>query len=157
LESLPGPFSPRRPLQRPGRNPVREAGPLLCAPQSPPPGTHLSGSNSPIPFPAPTDRHCRRDSGQTATRASDQGCLMPPRPILSLLGDDCGLYHHLTSVVSSSFHCSAVPSLHGQDVGARSSTMRPHVAHRVDGAGAPYRTVWTPLRPTLSSVARTTA
>jgi hypothetical protein len=61
---------------------------------------------------------------------------MLPRPILSLLANDCVLYCHLTSATPLSFCCSVVPSLHGRDAGARSSTMRPHVAHRVDGAGA---------------------
>jgi hypothetical protein len=32
-------------------------------------------------------------------------------------------------------HRSAVPSLHGRDADARSSTMRPHAAHPTDGAG----------------------
>jgi hypothetical protein len=50
------------------------------------------------------------------------GCLVPPRAILSLLADDCGLYRHLTSAVLLPFRCSAVSSLHSRDAGARSST-----------------------------------
>jgi hypothetical protein len=60
---------------------------------------------------------------------------MLPRPILSLLADDCGLYHHVTSVASSLFLCTTVSSLHGRYVDARSSTTRPRVAYLVDGAG----------------------
>jgi hypothetical protein len=60
---------------------------------------------------------------------------MLPRRILSLLADDCGLYHHVTSVASSPFLCSTVSSLHGRDVDARSSTTRPRIAYLVDGAG----------------------
>jgi hypothetical protein len=165
----------------PAQTRARDRPITACAPQSPPPGAHMSGSNSPIPSPALADPHHRRDSGQTVTRASGQGCLMPPHPILLLLANNCGLYHHLTSVVPSSFRCSTVSSLHGRDVGARSSITRPPIAHPTNRAGAvegvpsrprhsptdvrawpprcgaPSHTAWTPLHPTLSSVARTTA
>jgi hypothetical protein len=69
--------------------------------------------------------HC---SSQDARARSRAGCLVPPRPILSLLADDCRPYHHLTSAASSPCHCSAVPSLHGRDAGARSSTTMSHTA-----------------------------
>jgi hypothetical protein len=59
---------------------------------------------------------------------------VPPHPILSLLVDDCGPYHDLTSAAPSPFCCSTVPSLHDRDAGARSSTTRPHAAHAADGA-----------------------
>jgi hypothetical protein len=78
------------------------------------------------------------------TRVSGQGCLVPPRPILSLLADDSGLYRHLTSIALLPFRCSVVPSLHGRDAGTRSSTMRPRVAHPTDGAGT---TEGVPSRP----------
>jgi hypothetical protein len=97
--------------------------------------TCLSAPVSRIPSPAPADPHHRRDSGQTATRASGQGCLMPPRPILSLLADDRGPYRHLTSAAPSPFCCSVVPSLHSRDASAWSSTARPRATHPPDGAG----------------------
>jgi hypothetical protein len=53
---------------------------------------------------------------------------MPPRPILSLLANDCGSYRHLTSVASLPFYCSAMPSLRGRDAHARSSTAMSHAA-----------------------------
>jgi hypothetical protein len=107
-----------------------------CAPQSLTAGTHLSAPISPIPSPAPADPHRRRYFDQTATRASSQGCLVLPHPILSLLANDCGSYCHLTSTVSSLFRCSVVPSLHGGDAGARSLATRPRAAHPADGDGA---------------------
>jgi hypothetical protein len=51
---------------------------------------------------------------------------VPTRPILSLLADDCGLYHHLTCTALSPFRCSTMPSLHSRDDGARSLTVMPH-------------------------------
>jgi hypothetical protein len=60
------------------------------ASQSLPPGAHLLGSFSPLPSPAPADPYRRRDFGQTATRASGQGCLMPPCHIPSPPAADCG-------------------------------------------------------------------
>jgi hypothetical protein len=63
--------------------------------------------------PAPTDPHRQCDSDQTMTQASDQGYLMPPSPILSLLVDDYGTYRHLTSTAPSPFRCSTVLLLHG--------------------------------------------
>jgi hypothetical protein len=60
---------------------------------------------------------------------------MPPRPILSLLANDCGSYRHLTSATPSPFRCSIVPSLHGRDAGARNSIARPRATHPADGAG----------------------
>jgi hypothetical protein len=104
-------------------------------PQSLTTGTRLSNLISPIPSPAPADPHHRRDSGQTVMRASGQGCLVLPCPILSLLADDCGSYHHLTSAASSPFRRSAVPSLHSGDVSARSLTVMPRVAHPTDEIG----------------------
>jgi hypothetical protein len=44
------------------------------------------------------DAHAR-----SSTMRSRASSLVPPRPILSLLADDCGLYHHLTSVAPSPF------------------------------------------------------
>jgi hypothetical protein len=92
-------------------------------------------SHFPNPLPAPADPHHRRDSGQTVMRASGQGCLVLPCPILSLLADDCGSYHHLTSAASSPFRRSAVPSLHSGDVSARSLIVMPCVAHPTDEIG----------------------
>jgi hypothetical protein len=115
-------------------------------PQSPPPGAHLSGSFSPIPSPAPDDPHRQRDSSQTATQASGQGYHMLPRPILSLLANDCGLYCHLTSATPLPFCCSVVPSLHGRDAGARRLTMRPRAAHPIDGAGTAEGALSRPWR-----------
>jgi hypothetical protein len=68
------------------------------------------------------------DSDQTATRASGQGCLVLPRPILSLLANDCGPYRHHPSAAPSPFRCSVVSSLYGRDAGARSSTVMPRTA-----------------------------
>jgi hypothetical protein len=75
-------------------------------------------------------RRCSsRDArARSSTTRSQAGCLMPPHPIVSLLADDCGSYRHLTSTAPSPFHCSAVPSLHGRDAGARSSTTMSHTA-----------------------------
>jgi hypothetical protein len=75
-------------------------------------------------------RRCSNRDARTrsSTMRSQAGCLVPPHPILSLLADDCGPYRHLTSTASSPFRCSAVPSLHDRDVGARSSTMISRVA-----------------------------
>jgi hypothetical protein len=83
---------------------------------------------------------------------SRAGCVVPPHPILSLLADDCGPYHHLTSAAPSPFHCSAVPSPHVQDASARSSTamshtvpllppslLTPHAAHLASSSLAPHR------------------
>jgi hypothetical protein len=66
-----------------------------------------------------SSRDARTRSSMMRSRA---GCLVPPHFILSLLANDCGSYHHLTSTASSSFRCSAVPSLCGRDARARSST-----------------------------------
>jgi hypothetical protein len=46
----------------------------------------------------------RSDSGANrSAMRSRAGCLMPPCPILSLMADDCGSYHHLTSAALSPF------------------------------------------------------
>jgi hypothetical protein len=68
---------------------------------------------------------CRARSSTTRSRA---GCLVSHHPILSLLADDYRPYRHLTSATLSPFHCSVVPSLHGQDARARSSTAMSRVA-----------------------------
>jgi hypothetical protein len=106
------------------------------APQSLTSGTRLSALVSLITSPAPADPHRQHNSGQIAMRAFGQGCLMPPRPILSLLADDWGLYRHLTSAASSPSHSPAVLSLHGRDADAKSSTARPHATHPANGVGA---------------------
>jgi hypothetical protein len=111
--------------------------------------TRLSAPVFPNPLPCSVDPHRRCDFNQTVTQASDQVCLIPPHPILSLLADDCGPYHHLTSAAPSPFPCSAVPSLHGRDASARSSTTRPRTTHPTDGAGTAEG---VPSRPRNSPV-----
>jgi hypothetical protein len=98
-------------------------------------GKFPSSSQPPVECLHHLNAHCsvaaRRCSSQDArarssTTRSRAGCLMLPRPILSLLADDCGSYHHLTSVAPSPFRCSTVPSLRGRDARARSSTTMSH-------------------------------
>jgi hypothetical protein len=97
-ENLPGPFSPCRPSAAASRPKSHVQGwPVTVrAPQSPPPGAYMSGSFSPIPSPDPADPHRRCSSGKTATRASDQCCLMPRHRIPLLPATDCGPRHPLT-------------------------------------------------------------
>jgi hypothetical protein len=80
------------------------------------------------------------------TRASGQGCLKLPRPILSLLADDCKPYRHLTSAASSPFRAladiaAATPSTHHHPFVARMPTCAPAaLSHRIS-CGAPWRPI----------------
>jgi hypothetical protein len=101
-----------------------------------------------------TARRCSsRDAhARSSTMRSQIGCLVPPCPILSLLADDCRLYHHLTSAAPSPFRCSSMTSLRGRDARAKSSTamshaapllppslLTPHVSRLASSSLAPHR------------------